>query len=112
MGYSGSSTHSDSYLAMTTPLPINSDDVFEHIEHHFRITAGPGAGKTYWLAQHIRHVTRMSNRLTPCAKIGVISYTNVAVREILRRLGTVADAADVSTIHSFLFRNLVRPYWG
>lgn len=92
------------------PISIRSDEMFDDVEHHFRITAGPGAGKTYWLANHIRRVAQVSKRLTPCARIGVISYTNVAVREILRRLETVADATDVSTIHSFLFRNLVRPY--
>ena len=92
------------------PTTIRSDDVLDDIEHHYRVTAGPGAGKTYWLASHVRHVTQVSKRLTPCSKVGVISYTNVAVREILRRLETVAGAADVSTIHSFLYRNLVRPY--
>lgn len=95
---------------MTYPLPLESDEVLKDIEHHFRVTAGPGAGKTHWLTKHIQHVARTSMRLTPCARIGVISYTNVAVREITRRLGTVADAVDASTIHSFLFRNLVRPY--
>src|SRR5690606_13062607 len=80
------------------------------IENHFRITAGPGAGKTHWLVNHIRRVVRDSERMPPGTRIGVISYTNVAVREILARLETVADIVDVSTIHSFLFRNLVRPY--
>lgn len=95
---------------MTSPTPITSDDVLPDIEHHFRVTAGPGAGKTHWLAKHISHVTRCSKRLTPCSRIAVISYTNVAVREIVSKLGTGADGVDASTIHSFLFRNLVRPY--
>lgn len=89
---------------------LSSDDLLQDVEHHFRITAGPGAGKTYWLVKHVRHVVQVSKRLTRCSRIGVISYTNVAVREIQSRLGTVADGTDVSTIHSFLFRNLVRPY--
>jgi DNA helicase-2/ATP-dependent DNA helicase PcrA len=93
-----------------TPVSIRSDEVLDDIEHHFQITAGPGAGKTFWLANHIRVVAQVSKRINPCARIGVISYTNIAVREILRRLGTVGEAADISTIHSFLFRNLVRPY--
>ena len=95
---------------MSTPIPLDSGDLLPDSEHHFRITAGPGAGKTYWLGNHIQHVARTSKRLTPCARIGAISYTNVAVRQLLRRLGTVANVVDVSTIHSFLFRNLVRPY--
>jgi DNA helicase II / ATP-dependent DNA helicase PcrA len=95
---------------MTQPLTISSDDLLADVEHHFRVTAGPGAGKTYWLVKHIEQVARVSKRLTPCARIAVISYTNVAVREILLRLGTVADKVDVSTIHSFLYLNVVRPY--
>lgn len=93
-----------------TSISLKSEELLTDIEHHFRITAGPGAGKTYWLANHVRHVIAKSERLTPCARVGVISYTNVAVREVLRGLGTSADGAEVSTIHSFLFRNLVRPY--
>jgi DNA helicase II / ATP-dependent DNA helicase PcrA len=91
-------------------IDISSDDVLTDVEHHFRVTAGPGAGKTYWLAQHIKQVVRVSHRLTPCSRIATISYTNVAIREIVRRLGAVADRVDASTIHSFLFRNVVRPY--
>ena len=93
-----------------TATPISSSDRLDDVEHHFRVIAGPGAGKTYWLTNHVRHVSRTSTRLTPAARIGVISYTNVAVREILRGLNSVADRTDISTIHSFLFRNLVRPY--
>jgi DNA helicase-2/ATP-dependent DNA helicase PcrA len=91
-------------------ISLDSGDLLTDIEHHFRVTAGPGAGKTHWLVKHIQHVARSSSRLTPCSRIGVISYTNVAVREIIRRLDTAADAVDASTIHSFLYRNLVRPY--
>ena len=95
---------------MTAPITISSDQILDDVEHHFRVTAGPGAGKTHWLVNHIRQVARIGKRLTPCSRIGVISYTNVAVREIVGRLGTVADKVDVSTIHSFLYRNVVRPY--
>lgn len=95
---------------MTPSVTISSGDVLADVEHHFRITAGPGAGKTYWLVKHVEQVARVSKRLTPCSRIAVISYTNVAVREILQRLGTVADKVDSSTIHSFLYRNVVRPY--
>ena len=91
-------------------IALNSGDALDDIEHHFRVTAGPGAGKTYWLANHIRHVARASRRLTPASRIAVISYTNVAVKELTARLDTAAQTADISTIHSFLFRNLVRPY--
>lgn len=91
-------------------IPLDSGENLTDVEHHFRVTAGPGAGKTYWLANHIRHVVRVSHRLTPASRIAVISYTNVAVKELVGRIETAAQAADISTIHSFLFRNLVRPY--
>lgn len=95
---------------MTNPLVLSSSDCIDDVEHHFRVTAGPGSGKTYWLIEHVRHVARSSKRLTPCSRIAVISYTNIAVREIQRRLGAAASVAEVSTIHSFLFGNVVRPY--
>jgi len=95
---------------MTSPLTLSSSDRIDNVEHHFRVTAGPGSGKTHWLIEHVRHVAGTSKRLTPCSRIAVISYTNIAVREIQRRLGAAADVAEVSTIHSFLFGNVVRPY--
>ncbi|MEZ6054599.1 MAG: ATP-dependent helicase [Planctomycetaceae bacterium] len=95
---------------MTSLLKLSSSDRIDDVEHHFRVTAGPGSGKTHWLIEHVRHVARSSKRLTPCSRIAVISYTNIAVREIQRRLGAAADVAEVSTIHGFLFGNVVRPY--
>lgn len=38
-------------------------------EQHFLVKAGPGAGKTYWLIQHIKHVLSTSNRLGKIKKI-------------------------------------------
>jgi len=42
--------------------------------------------------------------------VACISYTNVAVGEILERLGDAADHVEVSTIHSFLYKHVVKPY--
>lgn len=109
MGDAGRDCGSRQYT-MTSPIFLDSDELLTDVEHHFRVTAGPGAGKTHWLVKHIHHVAATSKRLTPCSRIAVISYTNVAVREILRQLDAVANAVDASTIHSFLYRNLVRPY--
>ncbi|MFC1836998.1 UvrD-helicase domain-containing protein, partial [Thermodesulfobacteriota bacterium] len=39
-----------------------------------------------------------------------MSYTNVAVNEIRVRLGRSGSRAQVSTIHSFLYNNVVKPY--
>ena len=94
-------------------MPINiiaSDSLLIDIEHHFRVSAGPGAGKTHWLVEHIRNVLHRSKRLGKTRKIACITYTNIAVETILRRLGTSADRVEVSTIHSFLYKHIVKPY--
>ena len=89
---------------------IDSGDLLDDTEHHFRVFAGPGAGKSYWLVKHIQSVIRSSQRLSPSARIACISYTNVAADEIRSRLGDYSDRVEVSTIHSFLYRNVVKPY--
>jgi DNA helicase II / ATP-dependent DNA helicase PcrA len=91
-------------------ISITSDTLFTDIEHHFRISAGPGAGKTHWLVEHIKNVLLHSNRLFKTRKIACITYTNIAVETILDRLGTSADKVEVSTIHSFLYKHIVKPY--
>lgn len=88
---------------------ITSDDLIS-IEQHFRVSAGPGAGKTHWLINHIKNVLHTSLRLSKIRKIACITYTNVAVATILSRLGTSSDKVEVSTIHSFLYKHIVKPY--
>jgi len=95
---------------MPDTLEIDSGSLLPEIDRHFRVVAGPGAGKTHWLVGHIQNVVAQSDRLSPAARIACISYTNVAVNEIVSRLGSTATRVDVSTIHSFLYRNVVRPY--
>lgn len=95
---------------MSVPTIITSDSMLPDVSRHFRVLAGPGAGKTHWLAQHIRNVVSTSKTLGPTQRIGCISYTNVAAVEIIERLGQLAWQVDASTIHSFLYRNVVRPY--
>ena len=88
---------------------INSDTLIP-IEEHFRVSAGPGAGKTYWLVNHIKNVLHNSERLGKTRKIACITYTNVAVETILSRLKESADQVEVSTIHGFLYRHIIKPY--
>ena len=95
---------------MPEKLEIDSGTFLTDIERHFRVMAGPGAGKTYWLVNHIKKVVARSKRLSPASRIACISYTNVAVHEIVTQLGSAATKVDASTIHSFLYRNVVRPY--
>jgi DNA helicase-2/ATP-dependent DNA helicase PcrA len=88
---------------------ITSDDLIP-IEQHFRVSAGPGAGKTHWLINHIKNVLYTSSRLCKTRKIACITYTNIAVETILIRLGSSSDRVEVSTIHSFLYKHIVKPY--
>lgn len=85
-------------------------DKLEDIEHHFKITAGPGAGKTFWLINHIINVLRNSKRLGKTSKIACITYTNTAVEEITSRLAASSNKVEVSTIHSFLYSNILKPF--
>lgn len=82
----------------------------EDLESPFHILAGPGAGKTHWLSLHLQQLALRSTRLGSCQKIACISYTNIAVAEIRRRIGDANHKVEASTIHSFLYANLVRPY--
>lgn len=91
-------------------IPISSQDTID-IERHFKVTAGPGAGKTHWLINHIRNVLGHSDRLEKTRKIACITYTNVAVETILNRLGSQSiNQVEVSTIHSFLYVHILKPY--
>lgn len=94
-------------------MPVNaitSNTKLQNIEQHFKVLAGPGAGKTHWLVEHIKNVLHNSNRLGKIRKVACTTYTNIAVETILKRLGTSVEHVDVSTIHSFLYRNIVKPY--
>ncbi len=88
---------------------ISSDSLLS-ADRHVRITAGPGAGKTFWLVGHIKNVLSTSLKLHATARVAVISYTNVAADKLRLDLGDMAARADISTIHSFLYRHIVRPY--
>lgn len=90
-------------------MEIKSDELIS-VEEHFRISAGPGAGKTYWLVKHIKNVLSKSNRLMKTRKIACITYTNIAVETIRKRLEGSSNSVEVSTIHSFLYSNVVKPY--
>lgn len=85
-------------------------NTLQDIEKNFKVYAGPGAGKTTWLISHLEKVLKRSNRLGKTGKIGCITYTNVAADEIIERLECDKYRFDISTIHSFLYRNIVKPF--
>ena len=91
------------------PITIQSHDLIP-IDQHFRVSAGPGAGKTSWLVSHIEQVLEKSPKLASTKKVCCITYTNVAVDTILRRLDFAADRVEVSTIHAFIYKHIVKPY--
>jgi DNA helicase II / ATP-dependent DNA helicase PcrA len=88
----------------------NCDTPLKNIEQHFKIIAGPGAGKTRWLCNHIKNVLNKSERLKKTRKVACITYTNIGVDTILKKIGDSIDKVEVSTIHSFLYKNIVKPY--
>lgn len=88
---------------------ITSDSIIA-VDQHYKVSAGPGAGKTKFLINHIRNVLHHSNRLGRNRKIACITYTNVGVETIVKRLGDEMDHVEVSTIHSFLYTHVVKPY--
>ena len=82
-----------------------------NIEQSFKIEAGPGAGKTEFLVNHINHVIANSQRLGKTRKIACITYTNNAVDNISSKLGkSQIDKVEISTIHSFLYKNIIKPF--
>jgi len=91
-------------------ITINSDYKIGDIENHFKVSAGPGAGKTYWLVNHIKNILHNSKKLSITKKVACITYTNIAVETILNRLGTSSEQVEVSTIHSFIYKHILKPY--
>ena len=80
------------------------------IDEPFKVSAGPGAGKTHWLISHIKNVVSNSNKLDVVKKVACITYTNVGIDTITSRLNIGNDVVEVCTIHSFLYANVVKPY--
>lgn len=79
-------------------------------DESFKVCAGPGAGKTHWLINHIKNVISNNHKLDVVKKVACITYTNVGIDTITSRLDIENDVVDVCTIHSFLYANIVKPY--
>ncbi|OJH18949.1 hypothetical protein BLX88_10295 [Bacillus obstructivus] len=89
---------------------IDSDYLLDDLEKPFKVIAGPGAGKTHWLVNNIKHIQNNSQKLHRNSKIACITYTNVGVEEIKKKLDSKNKNIEVSTIHAFLYKNIIRPY--
>ena len=72
--------------------------------------AGAGAGKTTKMAELITGHEIPEGKIVFC-----IAFTNAAVKNIMEKveekLGTIPDNIKISTIHSFLYQELVCPYY-
>ncbi|WP_294066402.1 ATP-dependent helicase [uncultured Fusobacterium sp.] len=88
---------------------IESKDKID-INSHFKIVAGPGAGKTTFLINQIKNIIENSNKVNIYRKIACITYTNVAVENIIKRLDYSLEVIEVATIHSFLYKHVLKPY--
>ncbi len=72
--------------------------------------AGAGAGKTSSMASRI-----LSEQVPEGKVVFCVAFTNAAVHNIESRIigqnGSVPETVKVSTIHSFLYSELVQPYY-
>ena len=89
-------------------IEITSDSLIP-IDTNFRLKAGPGAGKTHWLINHIKNVIANSTHLQALGRIACLTYSNIGVDTIVSRLGH-SNNIEIVTLHSFLYSNIVRPY--
>ena len=84
----------------------------DEIKNNIRVFAGPGAGKTHFLVENIKNIIATNQKITSSKnrKILCITYTNVAVDEIRRRLDRFSNTADICTIHGFIIDNIIKPF--
>lgn len=88
---------------------IHSEDI-QDFSTCIKVLAGPGAGKTHWLIGQIKYILSNAKDLGLCKKVGCITYTNKATENILGHVG-VNSRLEVSTIHAFLYKNIIKPYF-
>ncbi len=97
-------------MDLSVAKKLKDSDERINFSNHFKIVAGPGAGKTRFLINHINHIIEKSDKISDIRKIACITYTNVAVDTIISRLANSIDYVDVTTIHSFLYQNIIKPH--
>jgi len=86
--------------------------IFKYIDNYdsFLFYAGAGAGKTYALKESLKYILQNYDKelKRKNQKIVCITYTNVAVNEIKRRIGNT-DLVLVSTIHERMW-DIIKNY--
>lgn len=95
-------------------IEITSEDIFtlEQLKCHFKIYAGPGAGKTHFLVENVKKIVAQNPVIVESRsrKVLCVTYTNAAVDEIKRRLDKFTDCVDVCTIHGFIIEHIIQPF--
>lgn len=92
-------------------VPIKSSDDLKIYEDncHYKVFAGPGAGKTYLIVENIKKIIEKSPQLKiDNRQILCITYTNAAAKEIVKRLGKDNKYVFVSTIHGFIYEHIIK----
>ncbi|OCB73173.1 hypothetical protein B0A79_15365 [Flavobacterium piscis] len=86
--------------------------ILEKIDIPFKISAGPGAGKTTWLVSHVQNVLKNSSNLGKTQKVACITYTRMGADNVDKKVKklTGTNRLDIGTIHSFLYRNVIKPF--
>lgn len=86
--------------------------ILNDLDTPFKISAGPGAGKTTWLVEHVQNVIRNSNKLDKTKRVACITYTRIGAEKVEQKVKKLTDTSrlDIGTIHSFLYRNIVKPF--
>ncbi len=94
------------------------NDDFKHmveapLEQSIAVRAGPGAGKTYLIAQRIAQLIKKGLRRN--SQIACITYTNTGIEEVEDELipdhfSSRPRELFLGTIHSFLIDYILRPY--
>ena len=95
-------------------IEITSQDIFtqEQLKSHFKIYAGPGAGKTHFLVENVKNIVTQNPVITESRlrKVLCVTYTNAAVDEIKKRLDKFTDCVDICTIHGFIIEHIIKPF--
>lgn len=95
-------------------IEVTSEYIFtpEQLKSHFKIYAGPGAGKTHFLVENVKNIVTQNPVIvgSRSRKVLCVTYTNAAVDEIKRRLDKFTDCVDICTIHGFIIENIIQPF--
>lgn len=97
-------------MDLSSAVELENSSAEIPINNHFKLYAGPGAGKTTFLVHHVKRILAQSDRLAKSRKVACITYTNIGVDTLKTKLDDVAADVEISTIHSFLYKHVVQPY--